>query len=150
MHLGHCKQIECAGGYKYNLMSAIPANSVLIRTSVPNPIIQPNIPLQLDELNKKIQDYYFNIEFVVRNIKKMIDFLTNYHKLYKYSIFVKDVYRRHLVKNSQFILRRDGLEDRNIEIYINCLKNIDMFFQRLKQTKISFNRNKVYSKSSEV
>jgi len=142
VHLGHCNPRECTfQALNYKAIGVI---------HTPNTIVYQKISSKptnvIAELNKKFNDYYFNVEFVVRNLRNMVDFLKKYHKIYKYSIFVKDVYQQQLTKNSEFILKRDGLEDRNIDLYINALKKIDTFYARLCAAKIKLEVNKVYCK----
>ena len=137
MHLGHCHHYQCAISQHYQA-TVINTPSTIVYQKIPD---GPNI---LIELNKKFNDYYYDMEFVVRKIRNLIEFITKYHKLYKYSEFVKEIYQKQSIRSNDYIVKREGLENQNIALYISALQKIEVFYIRIQTKKIILQSDRSY------
>lgn len=60
---------------------------------------------------------------------------------------MKDVYQTQLTRNGDFILKKNGLEDRNIQLYVQALIGLEAFYTKIKTMKIAFQSNRSYCKN---
>lgn len=112
--------------------------------------------LSLEAINKKAEDYFFNMDFVIRNIEKMRKIVNQYNMMFKDAVTIKKVYSRMInqyldkIKNDNIqdsfrALGRDSYEVKCEEVF----NNIDIlkgYYTTLKSRNIKLTDDKIYGK----
>jgi hypothetical protein len=112
--------------------------------------------LSLEAINKKSEDYFFNMDFVVRNIEKMRKIVNQYNIMFKDAVTIKKIYSKMInqylekIKNENIqdsfkMLGRDSYELKCEEIF----NNIDIlkgYYTTLKSRNIKLSDDKIYGK----
>lgn len=108
------------------------------------------------KINKHSDEYFFNMDFVLKNLSKIEKMLYKYSFLYKNSIKVKNFYKKivtFLAKKNKLSVEDLKLgmdididEEFNIDEISRSLTGLNDYFVRAKANKIHLNENKLYSK----
>lgn len=113
--------------------------------------------LTFEAINKKSEDYFFNMDFVMRNLKKLEKILSRYESILNESSYLFNLYKRMaLAKMSSTqsyeqlkMLANTPLPQSFSIQYKDTLENLSIFktyYQGLKSHQIRLNDDKIFGK----
>lgn len=118
-------------------------------------LIDKNL-LSIDAINKRSEEYFFNMDFVMRNINKLKKITCKYREILDNIYAVNDIYEKVLRQileksandriNTYLFGKKDEKLSINIEEYLNNIDIFNGYYTSLKSNKIRLTDDKIYSK----
>jgi hypothetical protein len=116
-----------------------------------------NNQLTLDAINHKAEDYFFNMDFIMRNIKKMQKILERYELIFKDAVTIKKIFLKMYKQFESKFSRKEkisglfnkiGKNSHNVN-FKEMYENIDIFngyYGTLRRNNIHLTDDRIYGK----